>query len=208
MKRRPVDSTSRSGFTLIELLIVVSLIAILAGMIFPAANDMLTRAKGVKCSNNLRQIGIAANAASNDNDNTYPIIEIDATNTPVADTLGVPARNLDVALLPYGITPVMLQCPIDMMKGTQSDYNTRNPHSSYMWMATAEDTSSATPVIISRRRGQVTVPPSRLQLASDWEAVHRPDNINMSATMAAPMMMYVLYGDGHVRTGVKTTIRH
>ncbi|HZN67183.1 MAG TPA: DUF1559 domain-containing protein [Tepidisphaeraceae bacterium] len=61
------------GFTLVELLIVIGIIGVLVGLLFPAVSAARESARKATCASNLRQIGAALIAYGSDNDRKVPM---------------------------------------------------------------------------------------------------------------------------------------
>jgi len=60
------------AFTLIELLVVISIISLLVAILLPSLQSARESARGIRCSSNQRQVGIAMSSWLADRDSLYP----------------------------------------------------------------------------------------------------------------------------------------
>lgn len=75
-------------FTMIELLIVISVIAILAGLLLPALNKAKLKAQAILCTSNLKQVGLTLGMYADDNNEYFPAPHPPTTEYPGYDNYG------------------------------------------------------------------------------------------------------------------------
>ena len=68
----PTPARASRAFTLIEMLIVISIIALLAALLFPAFNKVREGGRTQVCSSNLRQLGLAFQQYTQDYGGRFP----------------------------------------------------------------------------------------------------------------------------------------
>ena len=97
------DSCCFSGFTLVELLVVISVVALLVGLLLPALQRARDVAEGAVCLSNTRQLGVALNAYLVGSDGLLPTL---ANRGSTAE----PFNALDTL---FDEAPTLHRCPGD-----------------------------------------------------------------------------------------------
>lgn len=115
-----------TGFTLIELLVVISIVALLAAILFPVFGRARENARRSSCQSNLKQLGLAFAQYSQDYDEYYPLAN--GNSTSVNELV-----SWDKLIAPYGGTtvaqtkaPTVFSCPSDSLKRSGTNETTRS----------------------------------------------------------------------------------
>ncbi|MGA0334382.1 MAG: type II secretion system protein, partial [Kiritimatiellia bacterium] len=89
------NNTGKFGFTLIEMLVVIAIIALLAGLLFPAVSSALNTAKKAKAQTAAQNIETAVMVYSNEYNGRLPI---EAAGYSVAETTD-DSKNILIVLM-------------------------------------------------------------------------------------------------------------
>jgi prepilin-type N-terminal cleavage/methylation domain-containing protein/prepilin-type processing-associated H-X9-DG protein len=193
-----------SAFTLIELVVVIAIIGILASLLLPTLGKAKEAGRSAACLSNLRQIGIALQLYTQDNNNRLPEMRdrlFETNGVPVANpqnpglgTNGVASANvqatIDVVLTNHLGAPRVLKCPSDFKQVYE------RTRSSYSWnsLLNGQDAEHL-------RVFGIDFDPHHIPVAFDKEAFH--------ALRGPKRGVNYLYADGHIKNllAIEGTIR-
>ncbi len=119
------------GFSLIELMVVIAIIGILISMLLPALGKAMSRAKGTKCLNNLKQMGVAFHTFAHDHNSRFPM-QTPAREGGSLNFVNTPGAYHHVQVLSNELVlPALLICPLDKRSPAVNWARLRNANLSY-----------------------------------------------------------------------------
>ena len=165
------------AFTLVELLIAVTIIAILAGIAFPAYRWVVKNSEASACKSNLGQIGAALTLYLKEHNLRLP--ELPAGRDSIDDN-STPA--LDTVLMPYADSRDIFICP-----GDHAGIG-RATGTSYLWNHLLNGQRLDNMSFFGIRDD-----PKRIPVIADKEGFHEDEDVKAN----------ILYGDFRVAASVR-----
>lgn len=209
------------GFTLIELLVVISIVALLAAILFPVFGRARENARRSTCQSQLRQIGLGLLQYAGDYDETLPTMSgnyqgvCNQGNSGGPQSCSVPGnttflyaapnayQNWIAEIYPYVKSWQLFKCP----SAVEDAYSTRNPPlPGYVSTGDSDNTYLVNGVLLQRRLSAIREPATLIWAqdfvnASNCATVRPAANVVSTAMplpAATPMTSWLIPNPTHL----------